>query len=337
MSARAALPRIILGLVLLAGITWAILNRGSFDAATIEALVDQLGFWAPLGFMVLWAIYAPLFLPGSFLGLAGGALFGPFWGALWNLTGATAGATISFFISRYIASDWVKQRSGGHLKALLDGVEAEGWRFVAFTRLVPLFPFNLLNYALGLTRIRPGAYILTTFLAMAPGTIAYTYLGYAGREAIGGGEDLLQKGLLALALLAAVAFLPRLIKRLRGQEMKWIDVDTLRIRLASSEAMMLVDVRGLVEFTGPAGHIPTSLNIPLDELPARTEELGPQNQVPVILICKTDKRSAKAAQFLAAAGFENLAVLRGGVEAWRATEHGSDNTSVGGSTEVAET
>ena len=103
------------------------------------------------------------------------------------------------------------------MKQLKEGVENEGWRFVAFVRLVPLFPFNLLNYALGLTRIRFLHYLLATYICMLPGAIAYTYLGYAGREAIGGGEDLIQKALLALALLAAVAFLPRIIRKFRGK------------------------------------------------------------------------------------------------------------------------
>ena len=101
------------------------------------------------------------------------------------------------------------------MKQLINGVEGEGWRFVAFVRLVPLFPFNLLNYALGLTRIPLLPYVVATLLFMLPGALAYTYLGYAGREAVAGGEGLIQKGLLALALLAAVAFLPRLIGKLR--------------------------------------------------------------------------------------------------------------------------
>ena len=98
----------------------------------------------------------------------------------------------------------------------MEGVENEGWKFVAFTRLVPLFPFFLLNYALGLTRIRISHYIVATYVFMLPAAFAFTYLGYAGREAVAGGEGMIQKGLLALALLALVAFLPRFIKRLRG-------------------------------------------------------------------------------------------------------------------------
>lgn len=170
---------------------------------------------APLVFIVIYIISTTVFLPGSVLTIAGGILFGPIWGTFYNLTGATIGATIAFLIARYLASDWVTRKSSGWLKQLIEGVEAEGWRFVAFVRLTPLFPFNLLNYALGLTRIRLFHYVVTSYICMLPGAIAYTYLGYAGHNAVAGGEGMIRKALLGLGLLALVAFLPRLIKRLR--------------------------------------------------------------------------------------------------------------------------
>lgn len=217
MTSGRALPRIAFALALAAAVIWAVFNREAFDIAAIEDWLQGIGFWAPVVFVLLWVLWAVLFLPGAVLGLAGGALFGPVWGVLWTLTGATLGASLAFLAARFVASDWVAARAGGRLKLLLDGVEAEGWRFVALTRLVPLFPFNLLNYALGLTRIRFPVYVLTTLVCMAPGTVAFTYLGYVGREAAAGGEGLFRKALLALGLLAAVAFLPRLVRRLRGK------------------------------------------------------------------------------------------------------------------------
>jgi uncharacterized membrane protein YdjX (TVP38/TMEM64 family) len=155
------------------------------------------------------------FLPGLVFTLAGGVLFGPLYGTLYNLSGATLGATLAFLAARYIASDWVAQRTGKRLRQLVTGVEKEGWRFVAFVRLVPLFPFNLLNYALGLTNIRLSHYIISSFIFMTPGGAAYTYLGYAGREVAGGGEDVVKKALLALAVVASIAFASRLMLRLR--------------------------------------------------------------------------------------------------------------------------
>ena len=114
-----------------------------------------------------------------FLGLAGGALFGPVWGTVCNLIGATLGATAAFLLARTRRERVGGAACGGRLRRLMEGVTAEGWRFVAPMRLVPLVPFNLLNYAIGLTGVSLSAYVLTSVICMLPGTIAYTWLGYA--------------------------------------------------------------------------------------------------------------------------------------------------------------
>lgn len=202
--------------LLVTGVAVAISQRHAFAPAIIQGWIESMGWFGALLFLLLYALATLFFLPGSVLTLLGGALFGPIWGTLINLTGATLGATLAFLLSRYLASEWVEQKSAGRLHQLKTGVEQEGWRFVAFTRLVPLFPFNILNYAFGLTRIGLTQYVLATWLFMFPGALAYSYLGYIGREAAEGGEALIHKGLLALSLLALVAFLPRWIGRLRG-------------------------------------------------------------------------------------------------------------------------
>jgi len=189
--------------------------RGQLSIDALTAGVSQLGWLAPLVFIACYAAGAVLFLPGLVFTLAGGILFGPLYGTLYNLTGATIGATLAFLTARYIASDWVARRTGKRLRQLVSGVEEEGWRFVAFVRLVPLFPFNLLNYALGLTNIRLSHYIISSFIFMAPGGAAYTYLGYAGREVAGNGEDVVRKALLAVDVVASIAFASRILLRLR--------------------------------------------------------------------------------------------------------------------------
>jgi hypothetical protein len=150
-------------------------------------------------------------------------------------------------------------------------VEEEGWLFVAFVRLVPLFPFNLVNYAFGLTRIRLGEYVLASFVCMAPGALAYTFLGYAGREAATGQYQAVRKALLALALLAVVAFLPRLVRRVRGP--LFVDSATLKHRLESGVKVTLIDLRSPEEFRGPLGHVAGARNIPIAELSGRLAEL----------------------------------------------------------------
>jgi uncharacterized membrane protein YdjX (TVP38/TMEM64 family) len=207
--------RLILVALLAGAAVWALSYRTDFDVAAVETWVKSYGLWAPAMFAGLYMVATVLFLPGSVLTIVGGMLFGPLWGTFYSLTGATAGATVAFLIARYLASDWVARKAGGRLKRLIDGVEAEGWRFVAFVRLVPLFPFNLLNYALGLTRIQLSHYVTTSLICMLPGGLAYAYLGYAGREAAAGSEQAVKAGLIALALLATAAFLPRFIRRVR--------------------------------------------------------------------------------------------------------------------------
>ncbi len=214
----ATTKRLLLLAALIVAILAVILNRDRFDAAALQQWVESTGAIGPLAFIAIYALGTVLFLPGSLLTLSGGALFGPLWGTLYNLLGATLGATLAFVIARHLASDWVSEKAGGRLKQLINGVEKEGWRFVAFTRLVPLFPFNLLNFALGLTRIRLRHYVIASFIFMIPGALAYTWLGYAGREAITGGEGMIRKGLLALALLAIAAFLPRWLKMIRNTQ-----------------------------------------------------------------------------------------------------------------------
>jgi len=306
--------RIGLFLALLAAIAMAVAFRDQLDAAALEEWVKQAGTAGPIIFMLIYAIGTILFLPGSVLTLAGGALFGPVLGTFLNLTGATLGALCAFAIARYIAHDWVIKKTAGRVRALVQGVEAEGWRFVAFVRLVPLFPFNLLNYALGLTRIPMFQYLIATYIFMLPGAIAYTYLGYAGREAVGGGEGLVQKGMLALALLALVTFLPRFISRLRQRPM--LSASEVKSRLDAGDDILLLDVRTVADFTGKLGHISQAVNLPLEELAARLAELDGDRDKLIALVCTTDRRSARAEQMLTRHGFADVHVVKGGMTDW---------------------
>lgn len=282
MNSRNLIYRLVLVAALAAAIIWLGLHRELLQPATIERELQRFGGWAPMLFILLYGMATVLFVPGSVLTVTGGALFGPIWGTLWNLTGATLGATLAFVTARYVASDWVSKRAGERLARLMRGVEEEGWRFVAFVRLVPLFPFNLMNYAFGLTRIRLAEYVAASFVCMAPGAIAYTYLGYAGREAASGQAGAIRKALLALGLLAAVAFLPRLVRRLKGQ--RFTDPAALKRRLQSGEEVTLIDVRTPEEFQGPLGHIAGARNIPIAELSTKIRELTEIKQKPIVTV-----------------------------------------------------
>ena len=156
-------------------------------------------------------------------------------------------------------------------------------------------------------------YLIATYVFMLPGAIAYTYLGYAGREAIGGGEGLIQKVLIAFALLAVVAFLPRIIGNIRRGPT--IDIPELKRRIDSNSSLVL-DVRTAEDFIGEQGYIESAVNIAVEELPDRMNELTEYLERPVAIVCRTDKRSAKAALLLTEQGFHDIRVVRGGMTKW---------------------
>lgn len=319
MSLRRLLPRLALALLLAAAVASAALYRDQINLATLDVWLGALGLLAPVGYVFLYALGTVAFAPGAIFALAGGHYSGHS-GEVSGISPARRWApTFAFLVARWLAGDWVARRSGGLAKRLIDGVDAEGWRFVAFVRLVPLFPFNLSNYALGLARIPLPHYVLVTLICMAPGAVAYTWLGHAGRGVIAGEMDAVSYGVLALGLLAAIALLPRLIGRLRSS-FSWIEVVDLKRRLDSGEPITIIDVRGSDEFTGPLGHIPTARNMPVAELSGRLSELSGLERKPIALVCRTDKRSKAAAQTLRAAGFTQTQILRRGMEQWNVND-----------------
>ncbi len=299
---------------IVAGITLVVTYRDQLDATAIQNWIEEAGNAAPLLFMFVYIVGTVFFFPGAVLTLLGGALFGPVLGTAYNLTAATIGAMLSFLVARYLASDWVEKKTGGKLKQLMNGVESEGWRFVAFVRLVPLFPFNLLNYGLGLTKIKFAHYSIATYIFMLPGAIAYTYLGYIGKEAATGGEGLIQKAMLALALLGFVAFLPRIIGSIRKGAM--LNVSVLKQRIDSGDDILLLDVRTAEDYDGEQGHIAGSILLPLEQLEQRIDELNDYYEKTVVCICRTDRKSAKAAQILAEQGFADVHVAKMGMTDW---------------------
>jgi uncharacterized membrane protein YdjX (TVP38/TMEM64 family) len=258
-------------LVALGGaIVWLALHREILQSAELEQELRRFGPCSPILFVLVYSLASVLFVPGSILTVAGGALFGPLWGTLWNLSGATLGAALAFAIARYVGADWVTRRAGERLARLIRGRR----RRLALRRVRAAgaaVPIQLVNYAFGVTRVGLGEYAITSFVCMAPGALAYTYLGYAGLEAASGRAGAIHKALVALALLAAVAFLPRLVRRLRGQH--HTDAASLKRCLESGERVALVDVRTAEEFRGPLGHIAGATNIPIPEISGKVSEL----------------------------------------------------------------
>ncbi len=185
--------------------------------------LDGLGPWGPIAFMLGYVIATVAFLPGSVLTLAAGALFGLGRGVLIVFVSATAGASLAFLVARYLARAAIERRLAGNARfAAIDrAIGEQGRKIVFLLRLSPVFPFNLLNYGLGLTRVRFVDYFVAC-LGMLPGTVLYVYYGkVAGDVAALAGGAAIERGpahyaVLGIGLVATIvvtAFVTRLARR----------------------------------------------------------------------------------------------------------------------------
>lgn len=153
--------------------------------------VESLGYIGGIAFIGIYIIATVAFLPGSILTLGAGVVFGVVFGSIYVFIGATIGAIAAFLVGRYLARDWISAKIAGNQKfAVIDkAVAHEGFKIVLLTRLSPLFPFNLLNYAFGITGVSLKDYALAS-IGMLPGTVMYVYIGsLAGDIARVGGEN----------------------------------------------------------------------------------------------------------------------------------------------------
>lgn len=173
--------------VLLAGVSAL---RGLPLQTGLQAVLDwtaALGAWGPLVFIAIYVVASVCFVPASVLTLGAGAFFGVVWGSLYVSAGATLGATAAFLVGRHLARDRVARWIGAdpRFAAIDQAVARDGWLIVGLTRLSPVFPFSLLNYAFGLTRVPLGHYVLASWIGMMPGTVLYVYLGSLAKAAVG--------------------------------------------------------------------------------------------------------------------------------------------------------
>jgi uncharacterized membrane protein YdjX (TVP38/TMEM64 family)/Fe-S oxidoreductase len=182
----------------------------------LQALVASYGALAPAIYILIYALAPVLFLPGLPITIAGGVLFGPFWGVVYAITGATIGASLAFLVARYGARDWVAAKLASPKWEKLDQeVALHGWKVVAFTRLIPAFPFNLLNYAFGLTRIPFTHYLLASFVCMLPACIAFIVFSSSLLGLLRGHVS--PAAIIGIALILLVSLIPLLYRRFKGQ------------------------------------------------------------------------------------------------------------------------
>lgn len=183
----------------------------------IKTWVASFGAIAPLVYIGLYLVSTVFFLPGTPVTVLAGFVFGPLWGVFYASIASIISVSAAFLIARYVARDlvesWVKDNA--QFRKIDEQVEEQGWRIVMLTRLVPIFPFNLQNYAYGLTSIRFATYVLVSAVFMLPGTAVFVQLG----GAFVSGEGNIWKTLLYLGiagvLLLLLSLLPKFLRKYR--------------------------------------------------------------------------------------------------------------------------
>lgn len=170
-------------------------------------------------FMAIYIIQTALALPGAaILSLSAGAVFGPFWGTLYAVCAASVGATLSFLVTRYLLRDLVVAHFGHKLENINQELEQRGINYLLFLRLVPVFPFFLINLAAGLTRLRLSTFVLGTFCGIIPGGFVFVNAG-ASLATINSLHDVASPRILgSFALLGLFALLPALYARLKNRK-----------------------------------------------------------------------------------------------------------------------
>ena len=231
---RRGIPWSLVSKILLALVALAVLivigrRLGAYIPQFAE-WVDSLGVWGPLVFILGYAVATVAFIPGSLLTLAAGAIFGLARGTLFVFIGAAIGSALAFLVARYLARSSIEHRleNRPRFAAIDKAVAKEGRKIVFLLRLSPIFPYNLLNYALGLTSVSFRDYVIASF-GMLPGTFLYVYYGKAigSLAAVAGGAEVekgagywifLGAGL--LATLVVTTFVTRIAGRALAQEVQ---------------------------------------------------------------------------------------------------------------------
>lgn len=218
---RAFTKLLLLTVIVVGGVTVTVLSPlgEMLSPQGVQGLIEDLrgSFWAPLLFIGLYVMAAAFAIPGTVLTLAGGALFGLFWGSVVNTIAANLGASAAFLISRLLGRDGIARLAGKRLARIDEATTTHGFRGLLTLRLVPLVPFNALNFGAGLTSISWTTYASATVLGILPGTVVYTMFADA---LLDGSREASAEALLRVAvsggLLLLLSFTPQITKRLRA-------------------------------------------------------------------------------------------------------------------------
>ena len=191
--------------------------REFLTAEKFGALLAAAGIWAPLAFILFYAVGVCLFIPGTLLTTLGAAIFGPYWGFMYVWIAAMLGAAGAFLIGRYLGREFAASLIGDRLKKYDDAIERNGFATVLYLRLV-YFPFTLMNFGMGLTKVRFRDYIWGTGLGILVGTFIFTFFVGTIKEVWASGQwaNLLSWQVsFSLGLFVFSLFIPKIINKLK--------------------------------------------------------------------------------------------------------------------------
>lgn len=190
-----------------------------FTQKALSEFLDRAGFWAPLVFMLVYTIGVSLFVPGTLLTALGAALFGPYWGFVYVWVGAMGGATLAFWIGRTLGRDFAAFLVGGRLKNYDEAIERNGFATVLYLRLV-YFPFTLMNFGMGLTKVRFRDYFSGTGLGILVGTFIFTFFIGTIKDVWAAGDwgRLISfRVFFSIGLFIFSLFIPKIMKRIKKE------------------------------------------------------------------------------------------------------------------------
>ena len=185
---------------------------------SLGAFLQQMGLWAPLIFIGVYAAGVCVFVPGTLLTALGGAIFGPYWGFLWVWIGAMLGAVVAFIIGRTLGREFAASLIGSKLKKYDDAIERNGFAAVLYLRLV-YFPFTPMNFGMGLTKVRFWDYVSGTGLGIIVGTFIFTFFIGTFKQVWASGDwgELISfKVFFSIALFIFSFFIPKIIKKIKN-------------------------------------------------------------------------------------------------------------------------
>ena len=199
------------------GYLWQV-HGETFTLENLEKIIQQAGYLAPLIFIVFYAAGTLFFFPGLPLTITGGLLFGPTWGTFYNMVGALIGSSLAFLTTRYLMQDFVLSQFKKDLDKLLNETSAQGFKFVAIVRLIPVIPFNAINYVLGLTKVSYINFLFASAIFMLPACAVYTYIGSLGKDALNGDFAVLaKKVLLGVSGIIVLVLVTSFVKKYKNE------------------------------------------------------------------------------------------------------------------------